>query len=377
MVLPSSSGLLRAGWSSSLPSLMVAGVGRAAGVGSPGAQRRGRCRRPTADPARGPRRDPGAGAAGRLPLRAGERGYLCNTRQVAHQGTSGGFKALRYTDRKGNTCAYYDSTLLFPRDVASNLLSGDGLGVVVLDMNDPSRPRRTDTLVTPTMLTPHESLLVNKRRGLLVAEMGTAVTLPGILEIYDVKSDCRHPKRLSTTVSSLFGHESGFAPDGKTFYASGTVAGFAAIDVSDPRKPRRSSTSSGCSTTACGCPTTAAPCTPPTSASPGRAGSPAAGSGSSTSATSRTGRRTRRSRRCRRSPGAAGRSRRWPSRSPATATIPPRGRRVRRPVLGAGPHEPAGVARRRRTDHQRRRPAAPEGRLGHPARGAPARRARR
>ena len=53
-----------------------------------------------------------------------------------------------------------------------------------------------------------------------------------------MKTDCRHPKRLSTTVSSLFGHESGFAPDGKTFYASGTAAGFAAIDVSDPRKPR-------------------------------------------------------------------------------------------------------------------------------------------
>ncbi|MET0525173.1 MAG: hypothetical protein ABWZ91_10240 [Nocardioides sp.] len=133
MVLPVVLGLLRAGWSSSLP--------------------------------------------------RAQRGYRCNTRQVAQQGASGGFKTLRYTDRKGNTCAYYDSTLLVGRDVASNLLSGDGLGVVVLDMNDLSRPRRTDTLVIPTMLTPHESLLVNKRRGLLVAEMGTAVTLPGILEI--------------------------------------------------------------------------------------------------------------------------------------------------------------------------------------------------
>ena len=166
------------------------------------------------------------------------RGYRCNTRQVAHQGSSGGFKTLRYTDSKGNTCAYYDSTLLIGRDVVSNLLSGDGLGVVVLDMNDPTRPRRTATLTTPTMLTPHESLLVNQRRGLLIAEMGTALTLPGVLEIYDVKTDCRHPKRLSTTLSALFGHESGFSLDGKTYYASGTTAGFAAIDVSNPRKPR-------------------------------------------------------------------------------------------------------------------------------------------
>ena len=68
--------------------------------------------------------------------------------------------------------------------------------------------------------------------------MGTALTLPGVLEIYDVKTDCRHPRRLSTTLSALFGHESGFSRDGKTYYASGTTAGFAAIDVSHPRAPR-------------------------------------------------------------------------------------------------------------------------------------------
>lgn len=166
------------------------------------------------------------------------KGYRCNTRQVAHQGSSGGFKTLRYTDSQGHTCAFYDSTLLVGRDVVSNLVSGDGLGVVVLDMTDPAHPRRTANLVTPTMLSPHESLLVNQRRGLLAAEMGTAATLPGVLEIYDVKTDCRHPKRLSTTLSSLFGHESGWSPDGKTYYASGTTVGFAAIDVSDPRRPR-------------------------------------------------------------------------------------------------------------------------------------------
>jgi hypothetical protein len=166
------------------------------------------------------------------------RGYLCNTREVAHQGASGGFKTLRYTDSKGNTCAFYDSTLLIGRDVLANLLSGDGLGVVVLDMNDPKHPKKTANLISPAMLTPHESLLVNQKRGLLAAEMGTAATLPGILDIYDVKTDCRHPRLLSTTLASLFGHESGFSRDGKTFYTSGTVAGFAAVDVSDPKRPR-------------------------------------------------------------------------------------------------------------------------------------------
>ena len=191
----------------------------------------------------GPKSRPETSIQGRVPLadyKSGraERGYTCNARQVAHQGTSGGFKTLRYTDSKGNTCAYYDSTLLIGRDVINNLLTGDPLGVVVLNMNNPRRPRMTDTLLSPTMLSPHESLLVHQKRGLLIAEMGTAVTLPAVLEIYDVKTDCRHPRRLSTTLSSLFGHESGLSQDGKTFYASGTAAGFAAIDISDPRNPK-------------------------------------------------------------------------------------------------------------------------------------------
>ena len=33
---------------------------------------------------------------------------------VAHQGTSGGFKVLRYVDTPGHECAFYDTALLFP-----------------------------------------------------------------------------------------------------------------------------------------------------------------------------------------------------------------------------------------------------------------------
>ena len=191
----------------------------------------------------GPGSLPETSIQGRVPKadylsgRAAE-GYTCNTEEVGHQGSSGGFKTLRYTDAQGHTCAYYDSTLLIGRDVLSNLLSGDGLGVVVLDMTDPAHPRRTANLTSLTMQSPHESLLVNQERGLLAAELGTAATLPGVFEIYDVKTDCRHPKLLSRSLSALFGHESGFAPDGRTYYASGSAAGFAAIDVSDPRHPR-------------------------------------------------------------------------------------------------------------------------------------------
>lgn len=166
-------------------------------------------------------------------------GYLCNTAEVAHEGTSGGFKALRYTDSQGNTCAYYDSTSLVPpTSTLSNLLTGAGVGVVVLDMNDPANPRRTTTLQSPAMLSPHESLVVNETRGLLMATLGTVATAPGVLDLYDVKTDCRKPKLLSSTLSAVLGHESGFSPDGNTVYAGSTVFTLTAIDVSNPKAPR-------------------------------------------------------------------------------------------------------------------------------------------
>ena len=41
-------------------------------------------------------------------------GFTCNTSLVGHHGDSGGYKALRFTDKAGRECAYYDTTLLFP-----------------------------------------------------------------------------------------------------------------------------------------------------------------------------------------------------------------------------------------------------------------------
>jgi hypothetical protein len=166
------------------------------------------------------------------------RGYRCNTVPVAHQGKTGGFKVLRYTDSQGHTCAYYDSTLLFPKDALFN--AGDGLGVIVLDMDKPSQPKQTATLTTPAMLTPHESVLVNEKRGLLGAVSGNPATLPGILDLYDVRSDCRHPALLSSTPDAILGHESGWSPDGRTFYASSTAGQtLVALDVTDPTGPQR------------------------------------------------------------------------------------------------------------------------------------------
>ena len=168
-----------------------------------------------------------------------DRGYRCNTIQVAHQGNSGGFKVQRYRDAGGRVCAYYDSTLLFPKDLPSWLAGGEGLGTVVLDMDDPSDPRKVTTLKTPAMNSPHESVLVNKRRGLLAAVQGNAATNVGILDVYDVQDNCRKPRLLSSTPTALLGHESGFAPDGRTFYAASSAGQtLVAVDLRRPRVPK-------------------------------------------------------------------------------------------------------------------------------------------
>jgi hypothetical protein len=113
---------------------------------------------------------------------------------------------------------------------------GPSLGVAVLDMSDPAHPVQTDTLTSLPMLFPHESLNLNERRGLLAANMGNGLTLPGLMSIYEVSQDCRHPVLDATYPAARFGHESGFSPDGNTYWVAGGQ-GIAAVDVTYPKSP--------------------------------------------------------------------------------------------------------------------------------------------
>ena len=189
----------------------------------------------------GPGSEPLAGMQGRLPQAAidsaqAEQGWTCNVSQVGHYSTPGGFRVWRYRDGSGNVCAYYDSSASSPANISS-VGGGPSPGVVVLDMSDPAHPVETDRLTSFAMLAPHESLNLNSRRGLLAAEVGNGLTLPGTMEIYDVSQDCRHPE-LRGQMASVTGHESGFSPDGKTFWIAGGAGSIRAIDVSDPSDPR-------------------------------------------------------------------------------------------------------------------------------------------
>ncbi len=183
---------------------------------------------------------PETGRQGRVPLAdytsgRAAKGYTCNATDIGHEGDSGGFQVHRYVDAAGHECGYYDQTTLFPTREAS----GASGGVAVLDMSNPAKPVRTAVLATFAMRTPHESLRLNAKRGLLVAVAGSPVTQVGVVDVYDVSQDCRQPVLRSTTPLGVLGHEGGISPDGNTYWASTTAdRGLTAIDISDPTLPR-------------------------------------------------------------------------------------------------------------------------------------------
>jgi hypothetical protein len=189
----------------------------------------------------GPGSRPLIGEQGRVPKSAinspaAAQGWTCNANEVSHFATPGGFRVWRYVDDAGHVCAFYDTSLFSPANIVS-LLLGPSPGVVVLNMADPTHPVQTDILTSLPMELPHESLNLNAKRGLLAAEMGNGAALPGLMAIYSVSQDCLHPVLDSTYLAARFGHESGFAPDGRTFYIGG-AEGIAAVDVSDPSHPK-------------------------------------------------------------------------------------------------------------------------------------------
>jgi hypothetical protein len=185
---------------------------------------------------------PLAGQEGRVPASAlnspaGAHGYTCNLSLVSHHGQYGGYKVWRYVDQAGHVCGFYDTALIYPINAIS--LSGPAsTGVVVLNMKNPAHPVQTDTLTTLPMLSPHESLNLNRKRGLLAADLGNPATYPGLMSIYSVAHDCLHPTLDATYLAARFGHESGFSPDGRTFWIAGASEGLAAVDVSNPKHPK-------------------------------------------------------------------------------------------------------------------------------------------
>ena len=216
---------------------------RAGGARAAGA--RARARRRTARPGleAGLGRRPAAGraadrrdAARRLPARArpegpmqgrvpaGRRGGLPLQHElVGHEGATGGYKVHRFVDKAGHECAYYDTTLLFPTNAQN--LSGEPTGVAVLDMTDPAKPVRTATLVTPAMQTPHESLVLNEQARAARRGDGQPGRRSRHRRHLRPQRGLPPPGAQSSLPVGVLGHESGFAPDGNTFYATSLGTG--------------------------------------------------------------------------------------------------------------------------------------------------------
>lgn len=169
----------------------------------------------------GPGSRPETGLQGQVSVAVRESGrsaggYTCNLEVVGHYGAGQGFEGAEWQHAWYGHCAYYDTRL-----------SGTQRrrGTIVLDVSDPAHPKFSENLTTPAMLDPWESLKVNQRRGLLAGAFVADAQGAGFFDVYDVTEDCAHPKLLASLPVNGLAHEGHWAPNGRTFYATGLAPG--------------------------------------------------------------------------------------------------------------------------------------------------------
>jgi len=157
-------------------------------------------------------------------------GYTCNAELVGRYGPAQGFEGAEWQMAAFGHCAYYDTKVWGGQTKR---------GTVVVDASDPAQPRFSQSLTSPAMVDPWESLKVNEGRGLLAGVLTSGLQGTAYFDVYDVAGDCAHPTLLSSVPVNGLGHEGSWAPDGRTYYATGVSPGLVtAIDVSDPRAPK-------------------------------------------------------------------------------------------------------------------------------------------
>ena len=163
------------------------------------------------------------------------KGYFCNARLVSSFGETGGYRVERYVDKAGHECAYWDSTLLWPHN-APGPIGGAGRLRVGHESSRGTRSHRHPP--DSGDASPHESVRLNQKRGLLVADMGYPRGTR-FIDVFDVTEDCRHPVLQSSTALGIIGHEGGFSPDGQTFYVASLYGHtLTAVDPRIRRSPR-------------------------------------------------------------------------------------------------------------------------------------------
>lgn len=169
------------------------------------------------------------------------QGYNCNMEQVGHYGVDDGFEGAEWQLARYKDCAYYSQRTV-------NYGVGGGTkanpiltkpGTIVLDVSDRAHPKFSENINTPGMQDPWETLKVNVARGLLAAVNVMDGQGYSFMGIYDIKDDCKHPKKLFDGPVTAINHEGNWAHDGMTYYSGGLQPGIiSAIDTKDPSNPK-------------------------------------------------------------------------------------------------------------------------------------------
>jgi len=88
------------------------------------------------------------------------------------------------------------------------------------------------------MVSPHESLNLNAKRGLLAAVNGNPATEPGWVAFYDLHKDCRHPELTFSGPLARPATRAASPPTARRSTPRGTAyKSITAIDVTDPKMP--------------------------------------------------------------------------------------------------------------------------------------------
>jgi hypothetical protein len=182
---------------------------------------------------------------------AGYAGFNCNLKLVGQaQGEGGNWSSATFVDGGGRTCAYHSTAA--PADATGTPIPGRvNPGVPVIDITNRATPTRVSSLTTPAMLDPWESLRVNYRRQILIADNGQNGGGGPEVDIYDLSGDCRTPQLLGsisvaagnnggvTPARGPIGHEGNVAPDGLTYYIGDLRSDmYHAVDISNTTKPK-------------------------------------------------------------------------------------------------------------------------------------------
>jgi hypothetical protein len=167
-------------------------------------------------------------------------GYWCNMELVGHYGPDDpqGFEGAEWQLARYGDCAYYSQRLLNVGGPGAHQTQ-ERPGTIVVDVSDPTDPKFATNLFTLGMMDPWETLKVNKKRGLLAAVNVMDGQGTSFMGIYDIKDDCKNPKKLFDGPMTALNHEGNFASDGMTYYSGGLQPGIiSAVDTSDPNNPK-------------------------------------------------------------------------------------------------------------------------------------------